>query len=427
MPELGVIADDLTGANDTGVQFRKYGLRTQVLLAAKSDEWVSEADVVVVDTDSRAVGQAVAETRVREACRMFASLNIANLYKKIDSTLRGNIGAEISAACNEFKPAVTIIAPAFPQTGRNTVGGYQLLNGVPISRTEISRDPKTPVKEAYLPKLLSVFAGNRLATLPLQVVMEGAMAVADAINNHVAAGRNWIICDAASEENLLHIAEAAKTFAKVLWVGSAGLAEQLVLAKDWNRVDKRQDQPIACKAILVAAGSVSAVTQNQVRQFLEAGPAKNIVLDAVAAVNSPQTEAHRLAADALPLMNQRIAVISCSNEQSVLAAVAAAGKARGMNAEEVGERIASAMGLAVQELVARGIDGLFLTGGETAVSCCRALGAIGVEILREVAPGIPLGRILGGKFHGLPIVTKAGAFGDVHAISVSVAALQGKQ
>lgn len=77
------------------------------------------------------------------------------------------------------------------------------------------------------------------------------------------------------------------------------------------------------------------------------------------------------------------------------------------------------------ELVPKGIDGLFLTGGETAVYCCQALGATGIEVISEVTPGIPIGRLVGGPFQGLPIVTKAGAFGDISAITDGVNALKG--
>ena len=425
MTQLAIIADDLTGANDTGVQFSKYGMKTAVLLKSASGEWTPDTEVVVVDTDSRAIAAKPAAERVRAACRRFVESDVRYLYKKVDSTLRGNLGAEIGAAWEEFQPAVTIIAPAFPKTGRNTVGGYQLLNGVPISGTEIARDPKTPVHEAYIPKLLLEYGGKRLGTVPLHIVEEGVDSIAIAMHQLVAEGKTWIVCDATSEKNLRQLAQAALSFEKILWVGSAGLAEQVAFANDWVKDGAAVKEKMHCKNVVVAAGSVSETTRRQVNQYVEEAAAMNLVLDPVAAVASPEAEGGRLGALASPWLKERNIVLSCSNERNVIEMAVAEGEKAGLGAGEVGERIAEALGIAVTELVRQGADGLFLTGGETAVSCCRALGATGLEICQEVVPGIPLGRLMGGPCQGLPIVTKAGAFGDTHAITQAVNTLKG--
>jgi uncharacterized protein YgbK (DUF1537 family) len=356
---------------------------------------------------------------------MFASHGMGDLYKKVDSTLRGNVGAEIAAAAEEYQPEVTIIAPAFPKTGRNTVGGYQLLQGVPISCTEIARDPKTPVHEAYIPKLLASYGGERLGLVPLHIVDAGTAAIAADMQELRAAGKTWIVCDATSEEHLRHIAAAALPFKKVLWVGSAGLAEQLAHAKGWVKSQPEEKERFHCASVLVVAGSVSETTRQQVRQYVEVADAVNLVLDPLAAIHSPQIEGCRLSGLAAPLINQRNIVLSCSNERSVIETAVTCGEKAGLSAGDVALRIAAAMGIAVADLVEQGIEGLFLTGGETAISCCRTMGATGLEISQEVVPGIPLGRLMGGVAQGLPIVTKAGAFGDKHAISFAVNTLKG--
>ena len=89
--------------------------------------------------------------------------------------------------------------------------------------------------------------------------------------------------------------------------------------------------------------------------------------------------------------------------------------------------VAAAMGKIVQELTALPLAGMFLTGGDTAVAVCRALGVGSIEILAEVLPGIPLGQLVGGWRPGLRVVTKAGAFGADTAIVESVRVLKGKE
>jgi uncharacterized protein YgbK (DUF1537 family) len=153
--KIAVIADDLTGANDTGVQFAKQGLATVVLLNAGNLSSGAASDVVVIDTGSRALPAAEARARAAEAARLVKSGGIGTVYKKIDSTLRGNLGVEIDAIMDGCGLALAVVAPAFPQNGRLTVGGLHLLNGVPLEASEIARDPKMPVCESSLPALLA--------------------------------------------------------------------------------------------------------------------------------------------------------------------------------------------------------------------------------------------------------------------------------
>ncbi|MBP2625700.1 MAG: type effector Hrp-dependent outer protein [Firmicutes bacterium] len=417
MIKLAVIADDLTGANDTGVQFSKFGLQTIILLGAENKEvLVNNADILVLDTDSRAELSLVAAERVTKACKKVEELGISHLYKKIDSTLRGNICAEISAACIEFKPVVTVIAPAFPNTGRVTIGGHQLLEGKPISMTEIAHDPKTPVTESWIPNLLAREDG-KVGIIPLEKVMGGPLVIHEEIIKHLATGENWLVFDAVSEENLRHIAEAAAQFERVLWVGSAGLAEQLSPVFQWAKEPEKRSAIVSNHSLqLVVAGSVSAVTQRQIRTYIEEKSVPYIQLDSVAAILRPTQEIERVVSCAKSYLQEKDLVIYCSNDKDIVTQVIAAGKSISMDSTEVGIRIAMVLGQVVAELGKEGLAGLFLTGGETAVSSCRALQAIGIEILQEVIPGIPLGKIIGGQFQGLGVITKAGAFGDDHAI-----------
>src|SRR6266404_9236036 len=144
MPEVTIIADDLTGAADCGIVFAVAGLPTFVsfghLRTNVLDGW-DETRVVAVDTDSRGLAVGAAVERVlgaaREACRTGSRV----LYKKIDSTLRGNVGAEIEATHRAVVEArgraLVILSPAFPSTGRTVRDGRVLVNGIPLDQTEL--------------------------------------------------------------------------------------------------------------------------------------------------------------------------------------------------------------------------------------------------------------------------------------------------
>lgn len=367
MPKLAVIADDLTGANDTGVQFGKFGLRTTVLLGSfeKSKSALpKDADVIVIDTDSRSASAFVASQRVETVCRIFRREGIYNLYKKIDSTLRGNVGAEISAACREYEPVVTVIAPAYPKYQRVTVGGHQLISGMPVSLTEIARDPKTPVTESWLPKILQVADGHKVGMIPLQTVMQGSSAIREEMIRHLSEGTDWLVCDAVCEEDLRHIAQAAAEFKRVLWVGSAGLAEQLPGIFHWTCERETMTLPVVSGPVLVVAGSVSEVTQRQIRAYVEKTNADHFIIDSVAAVLTPSAESKRILSETALLLKGKNLVISCSNDKQVMKNTMEAGKSIGIASHEVGVRIASVLGRAVADLAKQGVQGVFLQEGK---------------------------------------------------------------
>ena len=104
MLKLAVIADDLTGANDAGVQFAKQGLKVQVFLNDLLEKDLGLfPEVMVLDTDSRAASPAEAFARVRATGGLVRNVAAVQplIFKKFDSTLRGNIGTEIDAAMAE--------------------------------------------------------------------------------------------------------------------------------------------------------------------------------------------------------------------------------------------------------------------------------------------------------------------------------------
>ena len=147
---LGVIADDLTGANDTGVQFARLGARTIVPLVWHNlRSFGRRADVLVLSTESRAVSRGVAAQRAKVAAQALRRGRVPTIYKKIDSTFRGNIGAELDAILEVYSAPLIIVAPSFPPAGRAVVDGTLRVGGIPVHRTAIGRDPVAPVRQSH--------------------------------------------------------------------------------------------------------------------------------------------------------------------------------------------------------------------------------------------------------------------------------------
>ncbi len=150
---VAIIADDLTGAADTGVQLARAGYRTAVAFRDAPIPPADDLDAVALDTDSRAMPAGFAAKRVMEAAHAVRDTPL--VYKKLDSTLRGPIAAELAAASGASGRDRVVVAPAFPATGRTTVEGVQLVRGVPVHETEAKNDPRTPVREGHVPTLLA--------------------------------------------------------------------------------------------------------------------------------------------------------------------------------------------------------------------------------------------------------------------------------
>ena len=281
MIKLAVIADDLTGANDTALQFAKRNIRSSVKidLINGARELHDAAEVVIADSDSRDLDAAAAYEKVREICLRMQVLHPAHVFKKIDSTLRGNLGAEIRAAADVFAPELVIIAPAYPHIGRTTAGGHQLMDGVPLDLTEIANAPKTPVRESFIPAILAKQApGVPLAVLDYKIVHSGAAAIAAEITRLRADGTRWIVSDIVEEQNFVDLMGALRSYNDVLWVGSAGLADHLPAFYGWEGM---ADPQLAQRtgAVIICAGSVSHTTQLQVQRLKERADVAQIRID----------------------------------------------------------------------------------------------------------------------------------------------------
>lgn len=425
MVKLAVIADDLTGANDTAVQFAKHQIKSRVRLDFSPQKLLQEtADVMVIDTDSRNVDAAEAYSRVKKVCEILCDSGIRNIYKKVDSTLRGNLGAEIAAVSDVFQPEIVVIAPAFPSHNRVTIGGYHLLNNLPIELTEIAHAPKTPVTESRIVNLLTKQRNTPIGSISLHTVMAGTEAIKQAVDECSAQGKKWIVFDAVLDEHLQAIVQSMNSETRVLWVGSAGLAEQLPDFYEWS--PKQQNSFLAESGpALVVAGSVSKVTQEQIGTVLKQGELGLVKINVVNLLKSRDEEISHCISQVKNFLAQEqdVLIASAVCDRDVADALLY-GQKEGIDGNSVSEQTAVALGKIVAQSIDRPLAGMVLTGGDTAIHICRALEAEAMEVLTEVAVGIPLCRLVGGRCNEMMVVTKAGAFGDPDSFVTAMRAIR---
>jgi D-threonate/D-erythronate kinase len=423
MTRLAIIADDLSSATDCGAQVVRSSLSVVVPLGSYSlPSQRRTAQVISVDTDSRSLPAEQAFARVRAAAGQLVDEGWSHFYKSVDSTLRGNLGAEIEAIMGIVRPDCAVIAPAFPKYGRTTVEGVQYLHGRPLHETEFGTDPTAPVWDANIARRLAEGSHRKAGRLELAQVSAGPSEVESALRGLLGDGIELVIVDIAEQDDLRRICLGlAESDLRILWVGSTGLAEFVPLAFGAaSTPEAPTGNPLPDpRPSLALVGSASETTRAQLDYAWTNHQLNIITLDPACIVRGDGTaikELDRAGSDlraAIEAGQDSALVVNASRDE--IAATQQLGATLNLSATEVAQRIVDALAQTGSDLARQGrISGIVATGGDTANALCTALGARALEILGEVEAGIPVMRVLGEE--SLPLVTKAGGFGSPAAI-----------
>ncbi|MBU7594497.1 four-carbon acid sugar kinase family protein [Metabacillus halosaccharovorans] len=414
---IGIISDDLTGANDSGVQLAKKHLSSTVVFDYETSTLTKKPDVLIVDTDSRAKKQEEAYKAAYQAALYLQKEGYQHLYKKVDSTLRGNIAAELSAVEQVYQPEVVVIAPAFPKMKRQTIDGNHYVNGVLITDTEFSKDPKTPVKEAFIPELLKQYQDRKIALVDKRMLGQSIEEINQIIMTILNQGVTWFVCDSETEEDLQRICGIFSSLnKKTVWAGSAGLIEYLPDALQLTHSNEENQEDIKIRKTLIVSGSLSQVTKEQLRKIESLQNSFFMEVDPATLVKNTFKLDHYM-----DQLNQHseyehyVLYVEASEENRVSAKEA--GQVLGLNLTEVSEAISRGLGQIAKGLLENcaSIQGLILTGGDTAKAVCSELAISEMELYSEVEPGLPFGR-LRSEDRSYWAVTKAGGFGHEQSL-----------
>lgn len=452
-----MLADDLAGAHDVAVPFAKRGFAVAVPTCPDRLDQFDSADLVVLNTDTRSCSETEAADHVGAACEAIRARSGALIYKKIDSTLRGHVGFEIDLVSDLMDFSLVVCAPAFPEMGRTTVGGYQLLGGLPISGADMA-GPDIPPQHAFIPDLLGNGSGRARARIDLKTVHGGTAAIGGALDEIKAAPGTTVVVDMADPmtwEGLLdavseHLGaswdgrSSTPAADSVLLCGSGGmagaLAERLALTWKPRASSTRTQRPSSRKPIvaapslplkngpvLVFACSLHVATSRQVEQI--GGRKSNAVcpFDPLSIVDERKRvgEVDRLTASAAKAMaNGRNAVVTPLRPDQAdrserrawidkLAEKAAGRDPASVVIENLGE-------VARRLFTKANAGGLVLTGGETAGRVFQELNADGAWICEEIDAGIGQAVVAGGPHDGMGLVIKPGSFGNEHTLAKAV-------
>lgn len=409
-----IIADDLTGANDTALQFFKKGCSAKIVIDYNYDySNMKNVDVWSISTESRNIDKETAFNNiVKISEKLKEHLEIEHYYKKIDSTLRGNVGLEIFAMLETLQKDVAIVAPAYIEEGRTTIGAYQLLNGMVIERTQCALDPKAPIYDSYIPDILKKDLNPQLheliGTIGFNIITKGAGPIALKINELVQNGKKIIITDAMSNTDLEQIALAIdKSTYDILPCGSAGLANAISKTKEENtKCDFEEKIPLLPKFIV--SGSATQLTLKQIGKLKE--DKKELffvdleIRNIIEGVNDTliQTISEKLSQGLDVVLHSSYINKEILDENDLNQLIDA-----GIAKNEFPSKITDFISNLVYEINLKNDFILIMVGGETSYKCAKKIDSAYFDILDAISPAVPLCKDKNGKY----IVTKSGNFG----------------
>jgi D-threonate/D-erythronate kinase len=414
--KLAIIADDFTGSNDTGVQFSKKGFSSGLVIDASGiEKALGEFDILAVDTESRSAPKETAYNKVLETARILKTIGIPHIYKKIDSTMRGNIGAELEAALGGYGAKAVIAAPAFPENGRITVDGICYVHGVPLADTEFASNPVTPVSSSFIPDIISAQTTLKTGILKLGIIRSGIDIAVRELRSMIENGAKIIVADAKHDRDLAVTASALSLIdTPIISAGSSAFAAHIADSLGISaEIPKRNP-------ILVVAGSVTETTRVQIDFALAKGYLQEIDNDMQKVLSGNEDAVITKIADdySKPGTINSHMLIRTASKSGDIADAYEIGAKLGIDTAGTERRIASFLGKLVRGIYgALGFHGLILTGGDTAFGAAQSLGARETVIHEEVLPGIPKCIFRGTIYGDIPVITKAGGFGGTDAIA----------
>lgn len=367
-PVLLIITDDLTGANDTGVQFARQGISTIVSIHHEIPLTIFAEDcqVLVVNIESRHVAPDDASARVFKVAQYGVALDIPHFYKKTDSTLRGNIGSELAALLAATNEQALFFAPAYPKLHRTTECGAQLVAGVLLGQTSFAGDLLNPVNEAFVATILArqtdvqirLFAGEVVEnSMPTIYVMNAASD--DDLRSHA----RWL-----QEKKLIK-----------LLAGSAGWAEFLPEVLHFK--SSPVPTPVLSAPMLIVNGSLH---ENSLRQIAYAAQHGMPVIDFQA------DDAVRQICEKINATGHVILTTSPT-----------------LPCAQAAENLAVNVG---QILAQTQIKTLIVFGGDTLMAIANELDWKAFRPRAEIFTGVPIVEIC--EQENVLLVTKAGGFGE---------------
>lgn len=399
MIRLLIIADDFTGALDTGIQFQ--GEHTALRFGQNSDSYLKslapDTQVLIVDAETRHLPPQEAGAIVGQIAADAAAAGVTCIYKKTDSGLRGNIGAELAAVLEHFPGQVLHFVPALPRLNRITQNGVQYINGQEVAASVFGRDPFEPVKQS---RVADIIAQQTSVPVTLDSSVE-------------AVQQGIVVYDAATVSDLEKIARDLRESGQFrLLAGCAGFAQ--MLPELLGITVTAAPPPKLPRRLATICGSINPITLAQMDAAESAGTPR-IRLTVQQKLNDNWMGSEQWRRDVMEmeaLLRQKSNTIVECDGLGDPEGLSACREKLGLSLEQMRCRISETMGFLLKTFLDDGLEATWMvTGGDTLMAFMHLAELHEMTPICEYTPGVVLTSVcMNGKT--IYLLTKSGGFGE---------------
>lgn len=404
MVKLLIIADDFTGALDTGVQFAEKGIETQVFTGTELErDMISPTtQVLVVDSETRPMSREEAYQVVYRITRQALEMGVEVIYKKTDSALRGNVGSELAAVLDARGEGRLYFIPAFPDVNRTTLKGVHYIDGVRLEESSFGTDPFDPMTCSCIPEILAGQTDRRIIPVTVQ---EKIPCMQDT--------KEIVLFDAVTNEDIRTRAKELRDCRELkLLAGCAGFASFLpellgLEGKYYGEIQKTEGFCVVC-------GSVNPITKEQItyakqngffgktllpeeklsEEFLETLSGREFLKEIIEQCRTWR----RVIIDSFDVEGRENTMEYARRNQ--------------ISPEMLRFSISKCLGKIVRYLLEQKLDlTILMTGGDTLMGFMKEIGVRQLNIVAEVGQGTVL-SVLEWEKRRIQVISKSGGFGE---------------
>ena len=407
MLKIIVITDDLTGGNANSILLKKEGINVVTVVETAMD--VTGFEAAVYSTNSREIPQSEAFDRVYQLSEKLKDQGAVLFSKRIDSTLRGNLGAEIDAMLEALgEEVIAVCCPAYPDSGRTVNQGVLYVHGQALAQSAIIRERFSETFSSEVKIRLEIQSKLKISQIFLDKIRQDPSSLSHLLDQEIAGGNRIIVCDAVCNDDLSNLAKAITLNKHTIITVDSGF-----LTAEYAKQKFQPKMPLSEKKVLAVVGSVNPMARQQLEQaWYSSLQVKKILVhtrdlsDEVTRKNEMERILNTLAqrkihANVLTLVSDGIYAENIIDQK-----------------KDMNKTIDAFFAQITRQALLDNPEfrSLYTSGGDTTLAIYKALSAQGIQIIDEVLPLAVYGKLMRGDFHGLHVVTKGGSQGDKYAL-----------
>lgn len=407
-----IIADDLTGANDTGAILAQNGFHVGTILKFEHIQDFECYDVICASTNSRGMSEKDAYEIVQRTAEYFPKSHDILYSKRIDSTLRGNVGTEIDSILDYLGEEYhAVVVASFPDSGRTSVGDMLLVHGIPLQKTEVAKDPTSPVDTSRVTEIVKKQTKYNVGYIGLEKVVKSSSYLLEELTKELENHR-IVVVDAQNNRDIEAIAACCSACGmKVVSIDPGPFTAALA-----NQIFKRKKTATE-KKILCGIGSATELTRQQLKYLRETENPYIVKIDPSKFFEEKvrREEMERVKQQIIRgSEDYRVLVIATTLEKEDVLDLSQVRGASHLSKKECATMITTTIAEVLDDLLhilSERIGGVYASGGDVAAAFCERLGISGFHVKGEVIPLAIYSQTVGGYAQGLPMITKGGLVG----------------